>query len=80
MTPAEGTEWLRLLQGGGNAAIIVLAIVAMNVARAFLAELRALRRGQEAIRLAIVAGNPKAEEIFARAASAELELSRNGPG
>lgn len=71
MSESEASEWLKLLQGGGNAAIIVLTIVAINVARAFLAELRSLRRGQEAIRLAIVAGNPKAEEIFRQHAVSE---------
>jgi hypothetical protein len=71
MSETEMSEWIKLLQGGANAGIIVLTIVAINVARAFLAELRAIRRGQEAIRLAIVAGNPKAEEIFRQHASAE---------
>jgi hypothetical protein len=69
----EAGEWLKLLQGGGNAAIIVLAIVAINVAKAFLAELRALRRGQEAIKLAIVAGNPRAEEVLRRHADVEAQ-------
>jgi hypothetical protein len=75
MSENEAGEWIKLLQGGANAGIIVLTIVAINVARAFLAELRALRRGQEAIRLAIVASNPKAEEIFRQHAASEAPQS-----
>lgn len=80
MNETEAAEWLKLLQGGGNAAIIILSIVAMNVARAFLAELRALRRGQEAIRLAIVSGNPAAAEIFRRADELETARASKSPG
>lgn len=64
MTDSEALEWLKLLQAGGNAGIIVLVLIAIKVANAFLAELRKLNRGQEAIRLAIVARDPKAAETF----------------
>lgn len=75
MSETEIAEWLKLLAGGGNAAIIVLAMLAIKVANAFLAGLRALRddgakqhaeliAGQEEIKRAIVAGNPRAQEIF----------------
>lgn len=75
MSENEVAEWLKLLQGGGSAGIIVLAILAMKVANRFLAALDKIVTtqaehhadviaGQESIKRAIVAGNPRAEKIF----------------
>lgn len=74
MTP-EVNGWLELLKGGGNAAIIVLAIVAVRVAQAFLKALNGITEtmnknhaesvaNQEAIKRAIVSRDPSAERIF----------------
>lgn len=75
MPDTEVTEWLKLFQLGGNAGIIVLAIIAVRVAGAFLSALKEIvvtliknhaevLAGQEQIKRAIVAIHPKAEEIF----------------
>lgn len=75
MTP-EVNGWLELLKGGGNAAIIVLAIVAVRVAQAFLKALNGITdtmqknhaetvANQEAIKRAIVARDPRANDYFA---------------
>lgn len=77
MTDTEVTEWLKLLQGGGNAGIIVLTIIAVKVARAFLAALRDIKdeqtktrvqltAGQEDIKRALVARDPQLAAMFAR--------------
>ncbi len=74
MTP-EFAGWLELLKGGGNAAVIVLAIVAVRVAQAFLKALNGITEtmqrnhaesvaNQEAIKRAIVSRDPSAERIF----------------
>jgi hypothetical protein len=66
---------LKLLQGGGNAAIIGLVLIAIRVANRFLTALEKIATQhaedhaevvatQEAIKRAIVAGNPKAERVF----------------
>lgn len=75
MTP-EVNGWLELLKGGGNAAIIVLAIVAVRVAQAFLKALNGITEtmnknhaesvaNQEAIKRAIVSRDPATERFFA---------------
>lgn len=75
MTETEAAEWFKLLQAGGNAGIIVLAMIAIKVANKFLDRMdrlieenqqtrEQLKAGQEQIKLAIVAGNPKLEERF----------------
>lgn len=75
MSDIEVGEWLKLLQGGGNAAVIGLVFIAFRVATRFLNALDKITTtlaeqhagviaGQEAIKRAIVAGNPKAEAIF----------------
>lgn len=75
MSETEVGEWLKLLQGGGNAAIIGLVLIAIRVAGKFLAALEKLYVAQqenhaentanlESIKRAIVAGNKNAEEIF----------------
>lgn len=75
MSESEVGEWLKLLQGGGNAAIIGLVLIAIRVAGKFLAALEKIANqsaeqhaeviaGQEQIKRAIVAGNKAAEEIF----------------
>lgn len=69
------TSWLELLKGGGNAAIIVLAIIAVKVATAFLGALRdvvatmlknhaEVMSGQEKIKRAIVARDPTLAKVF----------------
>lgn len=75
MTP-EVNGWLELLKGGGNAALIVLAIIAVRVATAFLGALKGIVdtmnknhaetvANQEAIKRAIVARDPASERFFA---------------
>lgn len=75
MSETEVTEWLKLLQGGANAGIIVLTIIAVNVARWFLKAMTAIvdtmnanhvktTAQMEDIKRAMVAINPKADEIF----------------
>lgn len=75
MSETEVTEWLKLFQLGGNAGIIVLAIIAVRVARWFLDALKAIvdtqqknhaetLAGQEEIKRAIVAIKPQTEELF----------------
>lgn len=75
MSETEVGEWLKLLQGGGSAGIIVLALLAIKVANRFLGALEkivttqntqhaAVLAGQESIKRAIVASNPRAEAIF----------------
>ncbi len=74
MTP-EVNGWLELLKGGGNVAIIVLAIVAVRVAQAFLKALNGITEtmlknhaetvaNQEAIKRAIVARDPATSRFF----------------
>lgn len=75
MSDAEVTEWLKLFQVGGNAGIIVLAVIAVRVAAAFLKALTGIVdtmnanhakviQGQEDIKRAIVSIRPQTEEIF----------------
>lgn len=75
MSP-EVTGWLEVLKGGGNAAIIVLAIIAVRVATAFLKALTGITEtmnknhaetvaNQEAIKRAIVSRDPQTERYFA---------------
>lgn len=75
MSP-EMVSWLELLKGGGNAAVIVLAIIAIRVAQAFLKALTGITEtmqknhaetvaNQEAIKRAIVSRDPPAERYFA---------------
>lgn len=75
MSGAEVTEWLKLFQVAGNAGIVVLTIIAVNVARAFLKALRDIVDTMQAnqiktvaaledIKRAMVAINPRAETIF----------------
>lgn len=77
MSDAEIGQWVKLLQVGGNAGIIVLTIIAVKVAQAFLAELRgikdeqtktrvALTAGQEDIKRALVARDPQLAPMFER--------------
>lgn len=75
MPETEVAEWLKLFQLGGNAGIVVLAIIAVRVAGAFLKALRDIvdtanknhaetLAGQEQIKRAIVSIKPSTEEIF----------------
>jgi hypothetical protein len=75
MSP-EVSGWLEVLKGGGNAAIIVLAIIAVRVAQVFLKALGGIVEtmnknhaesvaNQEAIKRAIVSRDPGAERFFA---------------
>lgn len=75
MSETEVAEWVKLLQVGGNAGIIVLTIIAVRVAQAFLKAMRDLVvtqqenhaetiAGQEQIKRAIVSIRPQTEEIF----------------
>lgn len=75
MQDAEVAEWLKLFQLGGNAGIVVLAIIAVRVAGAFLKALHAITdtlnknhaetlAGQEQIKRAIVSIKPATEEVF----------------
>lgn len=74
MSP-EISGWLELLKGGGNAAVIVLAIIAVKVAQAFLKALTGITEtmqrnhaetvaNQEQIKRAIVARDPYAARAF----------------
>lgn len=75
MSP-EVAGWLEVLKGGGNAAIIVLAIIAVKVAQSFLKALTGITdtmnknhaesvANQEAIKRAIVSRDPATERYFA---------------
>lgn len=74
------STWIELLKGGGNAAIIVLAILGVKVAGAFLTALRGIVEtltknhaeviaGQEQIKRAIVARDPTTAKLFDRSAA-----------
>ena len=74
------TNWLELLKGGGNAAIVVLAVIAVKVANRFLDALRDITTtmeknhaeviaSQESIKRAAVASNPATAKIFDRSSS-----------
>jgi len=76
----DPTNWLELLKGGGNVAIIALAVIAVNVAKAFLAALKDIVEtmtknhsetiaGQEQIKRAIVARDPGAAKFFEKGAT-----------
>lgn len=76
MSETEAAEWLKLLQGGANAGIICLVLIALKVAKAFLDALRDIRTelaalraeviaGQEDIKRGIVAIKPSTEPLFA---------------
>lgn len=80
MGDAEVAQWLKLFQLGGNAGIIVLAIIAVRVAKLFLDALRAIVTtaeenhketiaGQEEIKRGIVALKPETAELFRSRAS-----------
>lgn len=75
MPDAEVAEWVKLFQVGGNAGIVVLAIIAVRVAGAFLKALNGIVdtlnknhaetvAGQEQIKRAIVSIKPSTEQIF----------------
>lgn len=75
MSP-EVAGWLEVLKGGGNAAVIVLAIIAVKVAAAFLKALNSITEtmlknhaetvaNQEEIKRAIVSRDPATERFFA---------------
>lgn len=75
MSP-EVAGWLEVLKGGGNAAVIVLAIIAVKVAAAFLKALNGITEtmlknhaetvaNQEEIKRAIVSRDPATERFFA---------------
>jgi sensor histidine kinase regulating citrate/malate metabolism len=68
-------NWLELLKGGGNAAVIVLAILGVKVAQAFLSALKGIVEtmtknhaeqlaSQEQIKRAIVARDPASAKFF----------------
>lgn len=74
------STWIELLKGGGNAAIIVLAILGVRVATAFLAALKGVVdtmtknhaetiAGQEQIKRAIVARDPGSAKFFDKSAT-----------
>lgn len=80
MNETEVAEWVKLLQVGGNAGIIVLTIIASKVAAAFLSALRGIRddaakhhaevlAGQEDIKRSLVALNPASEQMFRKRGS-----------
>lgn len=67
--------WIELLKGGGNAALITLAVIAVKVANAFLAALKEITTtltknhaeivaGQEQIKRAIVAFDARSAKTF----------------
>ena len=75
MSDAEIAEWVKLLNAGGNAGIIVLCFIAVKVASAFLSALKSIVTtmqenhaaeiaGQEDIKRAIVALDPKTAALF----------------
>jgi hypothetical protein len=74
----DASNWIELLKGGGNAALITLAIIAVKVANRFLAALDAITKtmtenhadviaSQEQIKRAIVSINPRAARHFEKA-------------
>ncbi len=73
-------NWLELLKGGGNVAIIALAVIAVNVAKAFLGALKDIVEtlqknhaetlaGQEQIKRAIVSRDPASAKFFEKGAT-----------
>lgn len=79
MSETEVGEWVKLFQVGGNAGIIVLTIIAVKVANAFLAKLDKVAQEQvatrteirgdlEDIKRAMVANNPAVAPMFDRRA------------
>ncbi len=75
----DPSTWIELLKGGGNAAVIVLAIIAVKVASAFLGALKGIVEkmdanhsetiaGQEQIKRAIVSRDPPSAKFFEKGA------------